>query len=102
MRRLIRANGTTQDFDAPLTIRQIESLIGAECLDSVMLADRVHVMCVDDHFAEKELALNREATLLYYDAKGGPVDWAICGDVVIVPYADFETHARKLRRTEIP
>lgn len=96
MRKLIRHDGTTVDFDRPLTMRDIETLIGCAICDSVVLADGVHVMCLDDWAALRELPVNHEASRLYWEKCGGPVDWVISGNVVIVPDADFEMPARPL------
>lgn len=89
IRCLLRTNGDRIDFDSPLTLADIERLIGADALDTVTLRDRVHVMVVDDIGHQKELPLNKAATLLYWERCGGPNDWAIVGDVVIVPDSDF-------------
>ena len=98
MRILIRANGETETFDKPLTLRDIERLIGCEILDSINLPfeEGLHVMCIDDWGAKKGLPANIAATTFYYQKCGGPVDWAICGDVVIVPDDDFAMPVRPL------
>ncbi|MGF6660067.1 hypothetical protein QF000_001711 [Paraburkholderia atlantica] len=82
-------DGEVCDFNTPLTLAYIETLIGAEVVDSVMLADRVHVMIVDDLGHEKGLPLNRAVTALYWERCGDPNDHCIVGDVVIVPNRDF-------------
>jgi hypothetical protein len=89
IRCLLTTDGKRINFDSPLTLADIERLIGADTLDTVNLADRVHVMVVDDIGHQKGLPLNKPATLLYWDRCGGPNDWAIVGDVVIVPDSDF-------------
>lgn len=98
MRILIRANGETQTLDKPLTIREIERLIGCDTLDSINLPfeEGVHVMCLDDIGAHKDLPVNVAATSFYWGKCGGPVDWHIRGDVVIVPDSDFEPPVRPL------
>ena len=89
MRKLIRTDGTTQEFDKPLSLSEIERLIGCEGTDSIMPKDRIHVMCIDDWGATKGLPVNAQATKLYYEKCGGAVDWFIHGNVVIVPDRDF-------------
>ncbi|MNW08180.1 hypothetical protein D3C71_2049180 [compost metagenome] len=66
-------------------------MIGAEALDTVSLADRVHVMLVDDEGILKGLPVNPVATRLYQDARGIPHQ--IRGDVVIVPDSDYAREA---------
>lgn len=89
MRKLIRVNGEETDFDAALSLDKIRELIGCDCIDTVMLADDVHVMIVDDTGLIDGKPLNEKATQLYWEKCGGPVDAYIAGDVVIVPDADF-------------
>jgi len=102
LRRLIRANGETADFVAPLSIADIEAIIGADVVDSVLLADRVHVMVVDDQGHPKGLPLNETATHLYWDRCGGITDHYIVGDVVIVPDSDFAPRGGPLERHSPP
>ncbi|WP_423396049.1 hypothetical protein [Burkholderia sp. LMG 21824] len=87
MRRLIRCNGTTLDFDAPLSIEEIEKLLGTEVVDS-RLIDETHVMIFDDTFIDKRLPLNSTATRIYHLA-GFSIDQPILGDVYVCPDADF-------------
>jgi hypothetical protein len=89
IRRLVRADNTLREFDTPLTLDYIRTLIGCDLVDTVKLADGVHVMIVDDIGHEKELPLNRAATLVYWERCGGPNGHYIVGDVVIVPDSDF-------------
>lgn len=89
MRKLIRIDGTEVDLPAKLTMTEVRDRIGAEALDTVILADGVHVMLVDDSGAIDGKSVNGRATALYWQKCGGPVDWAICGDVVIVPDSDY-------------
>jgi hypothetical protein len=106
MRKLIRADGTEMPLDKPLSISGIEALIGADCLDSFTLADRVHVCFVDDNGWETETIehgpghfelrgtkprkpINEKASLLYWERCGGATEHKIVGDVVICPDEDF-------------
>lgn len=89
VRCLLRTNGDRIDFDSPLTLADIERLIGAEVLDTVTLVDRVHVMIVDDLGHQKGLPINKPATLLYWDRCGGPNEHCIVGDVFIASDGDF-------------
>jgi hypothetical protein len=88
-RILIKANGLVQRFHAPLTFKEIETLIRASALDHVNLKDGVHCMYVDDFGASKPLPFNFLATALYFEKCGGPVDWFLKGDVVVVPHSDY-------------
>jgi hypothetical protein len=90
-RRLIRDDGTTLDLDGPKSMAEIRDLIGRQCegTDHVMLADRVHVMILDDLAIPKELPVNVTATNLYLSRCAPGTRWVIRGNVVIVPDADF-------------
>ncbi|WP_322092842.1 hypothetical protein [Paraburkholderia bannensis] len=76
---------------------EIRTLIGIDCdfTDSVMLADRVHVMIIDDHGQQKELPVNVAATNLYLSRCAPGTRWVIRGNAVIVPDADFAPPALK-------
>lgn len=87
MRRLIRSNGTTLEFDAPMSIEEIEALLRADVVDSRKIDD-VHVMIFDDTFLGKRLPLNSTATRIYHLA-GFSTDQPILGDVYVCPDADF-------------
>lgn len=91
IRKIIRVDGTEVELEEKQTIAKIEVLIGADTLDSVMLADRVHVMMVDDSGVRKNLPVNEKATALYLERCAPGTPWKIRGDVVIVPDQDF-TH----------
>lgn len=90
-RKLIRANGAETELHGPHALQDIRQMIGADALDTVSLADRVHVMLVDDDGISKGLPVNPAATRLYQDARGIPHQ--IRGDVVIVPDSDYARHA---------
>jgi len=89
IRKIIRADGTEIGLDAAVSIVQACKLIGAETLDTVMLADRVHVMLVDDNGYERDLPVNQKATALYLKRCRTGTTHEIVGDVVIVPDSDF-------------
>ena len=89
MRILIRASGETASINEPISISDVERLIGAEVIDSRSLRDtEQHVMLFDDQFIAKGLRVNHEATRIYHAAGFAP-EQSICGDVVIAPDADF-------------
>ena len=90
-RKLIRADGAETVLHGPHAIQDVCQMIGADALDTVSLADRVHVMLVDDDGIQKNLPVNPTATRLYQDARGIPHQ--IRGDVVIVPDSDYARHA---------
>jgi Domain of unknown function (DUF3846) len=89
MRCLIFTEREPVHFDERVTLNAIKNMIRAEIVDSVLLADGVHVMIVDDNGHEKGLPLNPQATALYWERCGGRNDHFIVGDVVVVPDSDF-------------
>lgn len=91
IRKLIRAEGAETELHGPHAIRDICQMIGADALVTVTLADRVHVMLVDDQGIVKSLPVNPAATRLYQDARGIPHQ--IRGDAVIVPDSDYAREA---------
>lgn len=91
IRKLIRADGAETELHGPHALQDIRQMIGADGLDTVSLADRMHVMLVDDDGIQKGLPVNPAATRLYQDARGIPHQ--IRGDVVIVPDSDYARHA---------
>ncbi|MEN4919414.1 hypothetical protein ABE485_12130 [Achromobacter spanius] len=91
IRKLIRTDGAETALHGPHAIQDVCQMLGADALDTVSLADRVHVMLVDDDGIQKNLPVNPAATRLYQDARGIPHQ--IRGDVVIVPESDYARHA---------
>jgi len=109
MRCLIKTDGTRQDFDAPQSIAQILTLIGARTLDIVALRHMgrspLHVMAVDDNGYETRTEqvenvmhviptrarkpVNAEATKLYHANCVPGTTHEIVGDVFISPDDDF-------------
>ncbi|WP_347558539.1 hypothetical protein [Robbsia sp. KACC 23696] len=89
IRKLIRASGEESALPGPVSIAEVERLIGAGPLDSVMLRDRKHVMLLDDLGISKGLPANKEATRLYHEVCAPGTTHQILGDVVIVPDSDF-------------
>lgn len=88
-RKVILADGQEVLLDGPRTIEQIRDRIGADCLDTVRLRDRLHVMLVDDDGHPKGLPVNEKATRLYWDVCVPGTTHQIRGAVVIVPDSDF-------------
>lgn len=108
MRRLIRCDGGTQDFDKPLTNAEIRALIGAHTLDTMVLRHMGHplqVMLVNDNGYDTRvvesgntttlvpvrarLPFNPEATRLYHRNCAPGTKHQIVGDVFVVPDEDF-------------
>ena len=93
MRKLIRADGTTQDLPVgPLTIKTCEHLINAGTLDTVSLrhmGSPLHVMLLDDLGHKKGLPVNTEATALYHANCRPGTTHTIRGDVIVVPDHEF-------------
>lgn len=88
-RKLIRADGTTEEYSRPLSMREINTKINTNCIDTVRLKDREHVMIVDDNGHFKGLPVNTEATRLYHEVCRPGTTHQIVGDVVVVPDVDF-------------
>lgn len=88
-RKLIRADGTSEEYTRPLSMRDIQLKINADCIDTVVLKDRVHVMVVDDSGHIKGLPENEAATQLYHQVCRPGTTHKIVGDVFIVPDSDF-------------
>lgn len=91
IRKLIRADGAETQLHGPHAIQDVCQMIGADALDTVSLADRVHVMLIDDDGIQKGLPVNPAATRLYQESRGIP--YQIRGDVVIVPDSDYAREA---------
>lgn len=92
MRRLIRANGTVEDFDKPIRFDDCSKLIGADTLDTVTLRHLGYpttVMLVDDAGVSKGRPVNVEATRLYLANCHPGTTHQIRGDVLVVPDEDF-------------
>jgi hypothetical protein len=87
-RCVIRSNGIRIEIAGPVSIAHIEHLIGADICDTVMLADGLLVMIVDDLGHSKESPLNAIAMGLFPEVRPGN-PWVIKGDVVVVPDNDF-------------
>lgn len=91
-RRLLRADGTSEDLPTPVGTRDIARMIGAETLSSVVLKHMgrpLHVMMIDDAGVGKALPINREASKLYWLNCVPGTTHPIRGDAVIVPDEDF-------------
>lgn len=88
-RKLIRADGTETELHGPHALRDIARMIGADTIGTVRLADRKHVMLVDDDGHLKRLPVNAEGTRLYHETCVPGTTWPIVGDVVIVPDSDY-------------
>ncbi len=91
IRKLIRADGAETELHGPHALQDVRQMIGADALNTVSLADRVHVMLVDDEGVLKDLPVNPAATRLYQEARGIPHQ--IRGDVVVVPDSDYAREA---------
>lgn len=87
-RKVIHPDGTEDNLNEVLTAEQIRKLIGCDVLSTVVLADRVHVMFMDDLF--EDTRPNQKATDLYLErCKPGTQNVTIRGIVVVVPEEDF-------------
>lgn len=91
-RRLLRADGTSEDLPAPLDTRAIAKMIGASTLSSVVLKHMgrpLHVLMIDDAGDARALPINRTASKLYWLNCIPGTTHPIRGDAVIVPDEDF-------------
>lgn len=91
MRRLIPVYGDVTEYEKPIDMTEILSLIGASTADSFNLSDQVHVVIVDDAGHAKGRPINIRATSMYWARCGGPNSHMIRGDVFLCPDSDFET-----------
>lgn len=89
IRKLIRADGTEETLAGVVPLERVRRLVGAATLDVVLLADRKHVMLVDDNGYSKGLPVNSAATRLYHQVCKPGTTHQILGDVVVVPDADY-------------
>jgi hypothetical protein len=109
MRKLIRTDGTEEELHGPVSMADVEQMIGAATVDCVSLrhlGKPLHVMIVDDHGYETEHVdhgnghselrpvralkpFNDKATELYWANCRPGTQHRIVGDVVIVPDDDF-------------
>lgn len=93
IRKLIRADGAETELHGPHALQDVRQMIGAVALDTVILADRIHIMLVSDEGHLKGLPVNHEATRLYHEVCTPGTTWQIRGDVVIVPDSDYAREA---------
>lgn len=91
IRKLVRADGAETELHGPHALQDVRQMIGADTLGTVTLADRTHVMLIDDFGTSKDLPVNAKASRFFEDARGMPYD--IRGDVVIVPDTDYAREA---------
>ncbi|MEI2416180.1 DUF3846 domain-containing protein [Orrella sp. JC864] len=93
IRMLLRADGAELPLVGPHSIQDIQTMLGADALDVVRMADRIHVMLVDDAGQAKGLPVNVSATAHYHAVCRPGVTQPILGDVVIVPDSDYARFA---------
>ncbi len=91
-RKLLRADGTEEMLTGPHSIQDVQAMIGADTIDTVLLrswGDPLHVMLVDDTGMIAGRPVNARATALYHAQCRPGVTHQIHGDVVIVPDGDY-------------
>lgn len=88
-RVVIRVDGSIESIARTPRTSDLAISIGADTLDTVMLADRRHVMLVDDTGLVDGKPINERATALYHQVCVRGTVHPICGDVAIVPDGDF-------------
>ncbi|MDB5730726.1 MAG: hypothetical protein JWQ03_621 [Variovorax sp.] len=91
-RRIIRADGTVEVLDKPMTLVKFCKAIGADCLATVNLrhlGEPLMVMVLDDLGHPKALPVNQLATQLYHANCTRGTTNTIRGDVAIVRDGDF-------------
>lgn len=89
MRQLIKTSGEVVELENPLPMEGIRAMLGAVALDTVLLADRKHVMLVDDLSYAKELPINVIATELYWAKCIPGTTHMIRGNVVVTLDSEF-------------
>lgn len=89
VRKVIRATGLEEPISIKMSMASLRKLVAADLFDTVLLADRVHVMLVDDQGYSKELPVNEKATALYLERCYPGTTHQILGDVIVVPDDDF-------------
>lgn len=82
--KVIRVDGTEEEFFEKMDMRKISDLIHADTLDTVNLRNG-KVMIVDDIGVAKNLPINEKATRLYHEVCRPGTTHPIRGDVAIVP-----------------
>lgn len=86
--KVIRVDGTEESIEGKVTIAKVESMINADCLDTVNLRDG-RVMLVDDNGISKGLPINPMATGLYHSVCRSGTTHQIRGDVAVVFDSEF-------------
>jgi hypothetical protein len=92
IRKLIRVDGTEVELHGPHSIQDVQTMIGASTLDTVLLrslGEPLHVMLVDDTGMIDGRPVNAKATDLYHAQCRPGNPYQIHGDVVIVPDGDY-------------
>jgi hypothetical protein len=96
MRQLIRSDGTSVDFEEPLTADRVEKLLGApQEIDTIHLRHLglpAHLMVVDDTGMCDRLPVNLKASEIYWQSCAHGPAYPIHGDVVIVPAAEYRAN----------
>lgn len=89
-RQLLKTDGTITPLDKPLSIREIQRLIGRSELTTVNLRDGRVLFCDDLAYQRVPLPqINAEATRLYHSICRPGATWQILGDAVVTLDDDF-------------
>ncbi len=90
MRKLIHPDGSEVEYPNPLSITEIDKLLGDDGLDSFCLHDaEEHVVMVNDLSLLKRLPVNKVATEMYGKVCSGNNLTPIAGPVFVCPDSDF-------------
>lgn len=88
-RMIIRANGTVEPLEGPVTIDQLNEALDDAIPFTVDLRDG-RVMLGDDNSHPKGLPINEQATRLYHSVCKPGTTFVIRGDVVVTLESDFD------------
>jgi hypothetical protein len=87
-RMIIRANGTVEPIEGPMTPEQVNDALDDAIPFTVDLRDG-RVMMGDDNAHPKRLPINEQATKLYHSVCKPGTTHVIRGDVVVTLDSDF-------------
>lgn len=88
-RAILKADGTITPLDAPVTMAQVNAVIGRNAfLETINLRDG-RVLLVDDQGVQKGLRRNEQATALYHSICRPGTTHPILGDAVLALDEDF-------------
>ncbi len=95
--KIIRCDGTVEDYKEKPTIERIHALLKVDCIDTITLSwhkgTPSELMLVDDTGMIDHKPVNDKATAIMQDLHKGGYPYSIHGDVALVNDLDFEVAA---------